>query len=388
MSSTRTKDKGLLGYDVAMKTLILALLFSSLSLASLSDEKLKSVFLTTADLGPLSLEKLQEIEDALHEIGHHDKVSNMMSKLGLDQLSSLSSIIHSCDIPPHQLGTYTRGAISTIRKVQSPNADIQDLQAFWGSADILERVNQAYKSYVVDQKSHAELVIIEWPVICIRPDKSFSSVISTFVHESIHFLGDEEQIEQYLDYDSENDYVYKTLRKSGGELEAFIGATQVEIELLKRFPHAVKRNRMLDFFDQNAEVIPSYLSRLENYILQDLGYETSFRTRYRNLAVNSFNKKVHDLNALEASIGLYEYNLEVFQKRYEIYRRQKDSEAMENARKAVMFYENVITFTRDAIYQAQSDMNAIQAGVEKKQSQVRSNQPQRRGRGIFIGTVK
>ena len=77
--------------------------------AALTIEDLKKTFLNEADIGPMSYEKLVELDDALKDINRADILEKLMNKLDRHNLSFLSTIIHVCKLDGDTLGTYQRG---------------------------------------------------------------------------------------------------------------------------------------------------------------------------------------------------------------------------------------------------------------------------------------
>lgn len=368
-----------------MKILILFTLLVTQLLAALTVEDLKKTFLTKADLGPMSYEKLVELEDALREINREDIIEKLMNKLDRYELSFLSSIIHVCELEGDTLGTYQRGQSKTSMQTLEHDDDINDLRIFWDRADILDVINRVYKYQVINNGVYASLVIMEWPVICIRPGYMLANNLATFAHEVEHFLGDEEKSFDITHYENEQDYVIKNFYRSGGEFDAYQAGAMLYHNLKEQIGYKTNQSYM-KFFDSQGIIIDP--AGLEKMVLDEMEYREGYISYYRSQVVESYNDKVEELNRLRDWFELYEKNLsinisnkEIFQNNikayenninyYEYYNRPDKVQEMkdkidqakidiEDASKAILFYTNIIELKAASLDNAQKEMSFVQ----------------------------
>ena len=368
-----------------MRTLFFILLISVKAIAALTIEDLKSTFLTKAEIGPMSYEKLIELEDALIDIGRDDIIIKLQDKLQRHNISFLSSIIHVCELEDDTLGTYQRGSSTIYTQALSPDADTSDLRVFWGRGDILDNINSAYKYHTTNNGIYASLVVMEWPVICIRPEKMLANNLATFAHEVEHYLGDEEKALDITKYESEADFVIKNLYKSGGEFDAYQAGALLYHNLYEEIGYETPQSFMR-FFDHEGIVIDP--QGLEKFILNDLGYEVGFKNIYRKQIIDSYNEEVNDYNNLTNWFELYaenlrisEYNESVYLKNIEVYdnniayythyrqmnkvaeleeKKQLTQASLAETIKAKNFYANIIELKASSLSEAQREIGIIQ----------------------------
>jgi hypothetical protein len=339
----------------------LFLLFIALpTFAALTEEDLNKIFLTDSELGPMKLEKILEIDDALLELGMQDVMIKLQMKLDRHEFEFLPSILHVCKLEGDTLGTYQRGTTWLQKSSVAPNEDINDLRIFWEITDPEKYIEENYRIRVVDYEAYVALVRIEWPIICIRPGESFMSVLSTFVHEVEHFLGDREEKINYTDYIDEDDYVNKRLVQSGGEYEAFQAGAQVYVNL-QNMLNIKSYTSLLNYFDDNGNLINS--DGLKSYILDRLDYRTKFINYYRDDLVKDVNKKVNDYNTLLEWFSVYEQNLNINQSNLEIY--ANNIKAYENNIKYYEYYNkpDKVQEMKDKMAQAKLDMEQAKASI-------------------------
>lgn len=368
-----------------MKVFFLMLFFSLQVFSALTIEDLKQTFLDESQLGPMSYDKLVELEDALIDIGREDIIQKLLEKLNRDQLSFLSSIIHVCKLEGDTLGTYQRGETSIQKSSLEPDADIYDLRAYWQRADLLDVINAAYKYEVLNTGVYAALVVMEWPVICIRPGKMLANNLATFAHEVEHFLGDEEKALDITTFENEQDYIIKNLYRSGGEFDAYQAGAMLYHNLASEVGYQTPQSFMR-YFDADGILLDPM--GLETFILDELGYKDNFKANYRSQVVNSYNETVSDYNTLTEWFALYENNLDVYlynqdvytgnipiyERNKRIYANRGDTEkvqamelkiqaARENlqkAKEAILFYENIIELKISTLDDLQKDISIIQ----------------------------
>lgn len=373
-----------------MVKILLIFLISFNALAALSEADLRKVFLSKDEIGPISLEKIIELDDALTEIGMQDVIVRLQLKLDHHEFEFLPSIIHVCELEGDTLGTYQRGTTWTQRGALSPDTDIKDLRIYWEIADPEKYLEENYRVQIVNEGAYASLVVMEWPVICIRPGQSFKSVIATFVHEVEHFIGDEEKKVDYTHYESEEDYIQKRLLQSGGEYEAYQAGAQVYINL-NAILNVKTSSTLMTFFDESGELINS--QGLQNYILKTLDYKTKFVNWYRDDLVNSVNSKVENYNTLLSWFDLYEQNrninfsnIDVYEnniktyenniKYYEYYNNADKAQEMrdklaqakkdiQSAKSAIIFYENLIELKFSTLNELDQEIESLRSLVEK-----------------------
>ena len=353
--------------------------------AALAQEDLKKTFLTDADIGPMSYEKLVEFEDAFRDINRADVFEKLYEKLDRDQISFLSTIVHVCKLEGDTLGTYTRGQSRTSMQTMRPEDDINDLRIFWGRGDLLDVVNKAYKYYVENNGVYASLVVMEWPVICIRPGKMLANNMATFAHEVEHFLGDTEESIDITQYKNEADFVTQYYYQAGGEFDAYSAGALLYKSLEREIGYLTPQSFM-KFFDEEGIILDP--DGLEKFVLDELEYRQNFVSTYRSLVVNSINEITSEINTLNQWFDLYEENLEislynegiylrnigVYQRNKSIYQNRGNLAKVEEMQRkidqanidlaktkaAITFYENIVQLKTSTLDDAQKELSFVQ----------------------------
>ena len=266
-------------------------LFTSLNSFALTLEELDKKFIQSSERGPLKIEHLHKIESALHELGMSDYLLKLKDKLRVNTLEGVSNYVHACQTETDVLGYYRRGSTRTLKRSIQYGEDL--FAKDWGpeAANLMEK---AYKYNVENNNSYVSLVIMEWPIICIRPNQKFGSILSTFVHEVVHFVNDDELPTNYSHADDEMDFVQKNLMSSGGEFEAYLASGMIINEMQKQFDIRL-RSALMRYFKDG--VVYDHKG-LQNYILQELGYATRFRNQYRKGIVEDYNANISELDFL------------------------------------------------------------------------------------------
>lgn len=342
--------------------------------ASITKDDLKSIFLTSNELGPLSIENLEIIENVLNETGQQEVINRLLVKLKLNSIHELSSVIHSCELPLDTLGLYQRGSTQSYTQTLSNEVAPTNLEVFWQEASILEAINKSYQYEVQNNGVFASLVLREWPIICIRPKLELGKALGVFIHEVEHFLGDEFLEFKALQFNDENDYIEKELMRSGGEYSAYTEEAKYLSELQDRFDYKLSSSLGTNYqnFLQTGDD-----EKLKKMILNELGYYKRFVNNYRAQMVNALNSSRNGLRMLYDYLDLYEENLRVSNYNFEVnlsnqnvfkhnmnyyqslgdqegYQVEKDNliKAIKEADKnqsEIRFYQNIIFLSNDLI---------------------------------------
>lgn len=335
----------------------------SLNAWALSEEELNQNFIGANERGPLKTEYLLKIESALHDLGMSDYLLNLQDKLRVNSLEGVASYVHACETEADTLGYYKRGVTTTFKQSVQYGEDLFAKE--WGpeAASLIEK---AYKHQVVDMHSYVALVIMEWPIICIRPNKKFASILSTFVHEVTHFVNDDELPTHYSQAEDEMDFVQKNLMSAGGEFEAYQASAKLIEELQNSFDVRV-RSALMRFF-KDGEVYDR--EGLKDYILNGLGYAQRFRNEYRSGIVNDYNQNITQIDFLYRLEHSYQQNLNVYQQRLNIFQRNAHAykEEIKSSQKAVIFYQNMLTFTQASIDRAVRNSKKLQQKIDNARS--------------------
>ena len=358
---------------------------------ALTQEELNQSFIGASERGPLRIEHLLKIESALHDLGMGDYLLNLKDKLRVDTLEGVSNYVHACQTETDVLGYYRRGVTRSFMQSIEYGQDI--FAKDWGD-DAAKLIEKAYKHQIVNMNSHVALVIMEWPIICIRPNQKFGSILSTFAHEVTHYVNDDELPMDYSQTDDEIDFSEKNLMSAGGEYDAFQASGKVINVIQKEFDIRI-RSALMQYFE-DGEVVDS--QGLKNYILFELGYGQRFKKEYREGIVRDYNQNISDesflrkllynyqenlrvnefnLNVYRSNLGIYQQNIEIHGGNHEIVKSaiargnrkytQSDLDALqrkiagaksqlESAKQklseceaAIRFYKNMITFTEASL---------------------------------------
>lgn len=404
-----------------MKKIFLLLFIVSAHSWALTLEELDQKFIGASERGPLRAEHLTKIESALHDLGLGDYLLNLQEKLKVNNLNDVANYVHACQTEKDTLGYYRRGTKRTmIQTIQYG----QDIFAKEWDAETAKLIEKAYRHQVVNNNSHLSLIIMEWPIICIRPNQKFGSILSTFVHEVTHYVNDDEKGLSMVHVENETDYVEKYLMKAGGEFEAYQSSGKILNEIEKTFNKRF-RPQLMTYFE-NGEVIDS--QGLKNHILLSLGYKTRFINQYRQGIVEEYNSNIrnestlkrfrynyeenerinkhnlevnkHNLEVYKSNIRVYENNLEIVMSaisrgrtRYnqsDIDRLNSQIESakqkIESATKdvqlckeAIKFYQNMVTFTDASLDQIQRDQRDLKEKIDRARSGIESSSDSSRG---------
>jgi len=375
--------------------LLLTFLVSFSSMAALSLEDLNSVFATKNDLGPMSIEKIRQLDEAFYELGIQEQFIQLQMKLDRHELDFLPQILHVCELEEDTLGTYQRGESLSTNSTIGPDSNIDDLKVFWAISDPEKFIEENYKTQILNNGPYVSLMVMQWPVICIRPNMTLANVISTFAHEIEHFIGDEEKEIDLTKFTSEHDYVQKELVSSGGEFEAYQAGAKVDI-VLEEYMQRKNYSTLLKFFNDEGELTNE--NGLKKYILKTLDYESKFINNYRDIIVKSYNYKVDHYNSLidwfalyesnyDISLGnleVYESNIKVYENNIEYYEYYKNEAKVKEIKtkleqtkadiikttNAIRFYQNMIELKFTTLNEVDSELSQIQILIDKVRNEL------------------
>jgi len=363
-----------------LKIILCIFILSNQVFGDLLREDFEKKFLINQKIdSPLTLQNIERLEDAFHQIGMQEIINNFLLKLKLSNLNEARAYVHSCELENDLLGQYQRGVIKTEYKTMVYSSqNFNDLEAFWKpNADLQKAIDNAYKLEILNNGHYASLVLIEWPILCIRPGMILGEAVSTFAHEIQHFLGDEEKSVDYTIYENENDYVNKRLVQSGGEFEAYKLEAKVLLKLHNEglYDSMKDYGALLSFFNEDGEMIDS--KGVKTIILDDYNYKEKFITQYRkNIKREYQNALAQSKTMIYFKDFLYEVlnenqqNQQILEGNLDIY--NDNIETFENNIRIVL--ESIAEggqYTQEDLNKWTSDKNEAELNVEKTKKELK-----------------
>tara|TARA_Y100000768_G_C23990477_1_gene692181 strand:- start:1826 stop:2893 length:1068 start_codon:yes stop_codon:yes gene_type:complete len=275
-----------------------------------SFEDLENTFIEDSTYRALSIQELEAIEAGLFELGLQEKWNHLEENLGLTEKLAISQYIRTCELELDVQGTYQRGQTRTYQQGLVYGLDLSRPELIFDRPDILEQMENSYQWYAENNEVYISLVIQEWPILCIRPGMKFGRVLSVFVHELEHYLGDNNKVYTLDDLSDPSDFADLELRRSGGEYNAFIEGSKILIQLENQY-NWNSYDPILNFFSSSGELVDEEGFVL--HILFDLSYMDRFRNNYQTKLNDYQNDLSHDRNFLQNLVNTYTQNRDISQ---------------------------------------------------------------------------
>lgn len=322
--------------------IILGLVTGSYQVMAFSFQDLEQTFIEDSNYRALSIQELETLEAGLFELGLQEKWNDLEENLGITDKLTISQYIRTCELELDVQGTYRRGDTRTYQQGLMYGADLSRPELIFDRPDILEQMENSYQWYAENNEVYISLVIQQWPTICIRPGMKFGRVLSVFVHELEHYLGDSNKKYSLEELSDPSDFADIELRRSGGEYNAFIEGSKVLLQLQNQY-NWPSYDPILNYFSLSGELIDEEGFVL--HILFNLKYMDRFRNSYQTKLNDYQNDLTHDRNFLQNLVNTYTQNRDVSQ--YNITVSQDNIRILER-NKNIFRRNNQIAQLRDA----------------------------------------
>lgn len=308
----------------------LQLIFSNFAFA-LYAESLRSKFLIDPVTDELSFEQLSDLLELAHESGQQELILEVKDKYGVEEDKGLHNLIKGCDMLSHTNAGYYRRGTKQEYTTSKHRPDLI-LTEIWDE-NTYQKIEKAFKYQMREETLSFNLVLVEWPIICMKRKSILFDSFGTFIHELSHFLHDDELKDIHpLNFLNSDDYVLKHLMSPEGEYFAFYNEA-IALSGIKHLERKTPKFWMEKHLDNELNIIDE--QKFQNYILNVLGYRSKFKDFFDKLIVHSYENDLKQLDRYKQYLELFEQNLEIAYKNLDVYKHnqkiyQKNIELIEN----------------------------------------------------------